>query len=260
MDLLTLETAATTSRHAVFLFGTGAGIAGCRAYYFAVRKNEGNRLHSQLAAAVLAICAAGSTGLNFHYTDQIALLKDHLAKEKDAELERFKLEKTAEIESANLRAAEANRSAEQARLELAKLKAPRVLSVKQTELFTREMSKFKGIRVSVSHVAMTSEAARLTDQLLFAFQGAGLEAGNYPPAVKGRVGQATGVVVRHVTGNQIGTRLAFSIVKLLNSYGIQATRIGSLDEEVVQRMEMQNGMSRNHVNWQWVIVGVGDKP
>lgn len=260
MDLLSLEAAATTSRHAVFLFGTGAGIAGCRAYYFAVRKNEGKRLSSQLAAAILAICAAASTALNFYNTDQITSLRDLIAREKDEKLERFKLEKTAEIELANMRAAEANRSAEQARLELARLKAPRILTAEQTVSLTKEMSKFKGIRVSVSHVAMTREAARFADQLYFALQGGGLMVDNVPPPIRGRIGQVQGVVVRHITGNKIGTLVALSIAKVLNRYGIQTLRIGSLDEEVVQRMETEKGMSRNHENWQWVIIGVGDKP
>lgn len=208
----------------------------------------------------MAICAAASTAFNFYHTDQITLLRDLIAREKDDELERFKLEKTAEIESANMRAAEANRSAEEARLELARLKAPRLLTAEQTASFTKEMSKFKGTRVSVSHVAMTMEAARLANQLYFAFQGGGLMVDNVPPPIRGRIGQVQGVVVRHITGNRIGTRLALSITKDLNRYGIQTSRIGSLDEEVVQRMETQKGMSRNHENWQWVIVGVGDKP
>jgi hypothetical protein len=122
------------------------------------------------------------------------------------------------------------------------------------------MSKFKGSHVDVSHVAITSEAARPANQLYFAFQGGGLAVGNRLEVVRGRVGQVQGVVVKHVTGNQLGTRLAHSIAKALNKYGIQTSRIGSLDEEVVQRMETQKGMSRNHENWQWVIVGVGDKP
>lgn len=97
MDLSFLETAATTSRHAVVLFGTGAGIAGYLAYHFSVKKNESKRSEFQLAAVILAILGIGATALNFNYTDEISSERDRLAKAKDVELERFKLEKDTEI-------------------------------------------------------------------------------------------------------------------------------------------------------------------
>lgn len=98
MDLSTLEAAATTSRHAVAFFASGAGIAGLLAYRSAIKKNESKRLDYQLAAVLLAICGACATGFNFYYTDEISKERDRGTKAKDDELARFRLEKTAEIE------------------------------------------------------------------------------------------------------------------------------------------------------------------
>jgi hypothetical protein len=97
MELSSLESTATTLRHAVVFFATGVGISGCLAYFSAITKDERKRLGYQLAAAILAVSGAGFVALNFYYTDQISIKRDRLSRDKDAELERFKLQKDTEI-------------------------------------------------------------------------------------------------------------------------------------------------------------------
>lgn len=99
MDLPTLEFWATKWRHAVVLFGTSAAISGYFAYYFSVKRNETKRLQFQRAAAILAICSAGLTALNFYYTAEITIERDRLTRVNEAELERFKLDKNREIKT-----------------------------------------------------------------------------------------------------------------------------------------------------------------
>lgn len=111
MDLSSLETAAGISKHAVGLLAAGGVVAGYRAWRFAVKKNESKRLHAQFAVVVLAALGAFAGYSVYYFTDEISLLRQKLAEEKEQELERFKIEKGAEIESASARAAEANERA-----------------------------------------------------------------------------------------------------------------------------------------------------
>ena len=209
------------------------------------------------------------------------MLRERLNKEKDAELERFKAEKSAEISLASARAAEANeragkleldsatqrkltaeanKRAEEAKLELARFKAPRSFSSEQWASFIKEMSEFKGHHVGIAAVSTTAESALLENQLFTALEEAGVNVERKPEAVQGRIRTALGVVARHTTGNEKGTRFAFAFSKALNEKGITSARLGSLDEGVVDRLEREQGLSRNHPNLEWVLIAVGDKP
>ena len=105
MDLPFLETAATISKHAVVLLASGGAVAGYRAWYFAVKNDLAKRLHAQFAVFVLAALGAFAGYSVYYFTDEISLQRERVAKEKEAELEHFKLEKGAEIASAITRAA-----------------------------------------------------------------------------------------------------------------------------------------------------------
>ena len=107
MDLPFLETAATISKHAVVLLASGGAVAGYRAWYFAVKNDLAKRLHAQFAVFVLAALGAFAGYSVYYFTDEISLQRERVAKEKEAELEHFKLEKGAEIASASMQAAEA---------------------------------------------------------------------------------------------------------------------------------------------------------
>lgn len=107
MDLSSLEAAAALSKHAVVLLGAGGVFAGYRAWYFAVKKEDDKRLHAQFAVVLLAALAACAGYSVYYFTNEISLERERL-------LERFKLEKTAEIQSASARAAEADARAAEA--------------------------------------------------------------------------------------------------------------------------------------------------
>jgi len=108
MDLSSLGAAAGISKHAVVLLASGGVLAGYRAWYFAVKKDDARRLHAQFAVVVLAALGACAAYSVYYFTDEISLERERLAQVKEAELERFKVEKDSEIKSAIARAAEAD--------------------------------------------------------------------------------------------------------------------------------------------------------
>lgn len=205
---------------------------------------------------------------------KLASVQNLLANAKDEKLANDLRDKDVLIAAANERSnkleldaeiqrkltAEANKRAVEAKLDLEKYRAPRMLKPAQEEAFVAAISGFKGQRVFVGAIADTAEASSLGVQLYLAFGRAGLNVEGRGPYVKRVVRVARGVVVKHVTGNDKALRLAIAISKSLNDSGIMATRMGSLDEEVVERMEKEQGMSRNHENWDHVAVAIGDKP
>lgn len=205
---------------------------------------------------------------------KLASVQNLLVKAKDEKLASDLRDKDLLIAAANERSnkleldaekqrkltAEANKRAVEAKVELEKYRAPRILKPDQEEAFVNKMAEFKGQRVLIGAVAATSEASSFGVQLFLALSRAGLDAKANGPYVKRVVHTARGVVVKHVTGNDKALRLAIELSKSLNDSGIMATRMGSLDEEVVQRMQKEQGIPRNHETWEGVAVGIGDKP
>ncbi len=239
---------------AVTLTGLGAA-AGSLAWYFNVQKDAAKdaidsefRLDSatKIAAADLRAAEANK--------------KAEDARQETAKHELELVVQRKELAAASERAARAEARAVESKVELEKYRAPRMLKPAQEEAFVTAISEFNGQRVFVGAIADTAEASSLGVQLYLAFGRAGLNVEGRGPYVKRVVRVARGVVVRHVTGNDKALRLAIVIAKSLNDSGIMATRMGSLDEEVVERMEKEQGMSRNHENWEHVAVAIGDKP
>lgn len=104
----------------------------------------------------------------YYFTDEIALERERLAQVKEDELERFKLEKDAEIKSAIARAAEANRIAEAERLERIKIEeklAWRSLTADQQQKIVSKLIKFPGTPFQV-RVFQEPEALRFMNQIL----------------------------------------------------------------------------------------------
>lgn len=239
---------------AVTLTGLGAA-AGSLAWYFNVQKDaakdEIDLQYKQESAAKISAAdlrAAEAT-----------------KKAEDARLETAKTsqelalanERTRKLE---LSTAKANERAIEAKLELEKYRAPRMLKPAQEEAFVVAMSEFKGQRVFIGAIADTAEASSLGVQLYLALGRAGLNVEGKGPYVKRVVRLARGVVVKHTTGNDKGLRLAEALAHALNENGILARRMVDLDEEVTARMEKEQGMPRNHENWEGVAVAIGDKP
>jgi len=157
--------------------------------------------------------------------------------------------------------ARATQRAEEAKLDLAKFKAPRVLTPEQAKSFVQEMSAFKGHKVLIAAISDTAfEPAILAQQISLALKEAGVNAETRPGYIRNLPIRTPGVLVRHTTGNDKGTRFALTITKALNDRGIKAVRIGGLDEETIRRLEKEEGLSRNHENLEFIAISVGEKP
>ncbi|HUJ79475.1 MAG TPA: hypothetical protein VLY45_04075, partial [Nitrospiria bacterium] len=180
---------------------------------------------------------------------------DRLQKESNTKI----ADSNARAEEAKKEAAQANERAVTAQLELAKFKAPRVLSDDQIQSLAREMLPFKGQRVSVGAVPATFETVSLADQILHALLMAGMNADANPGAAQVQVGIVRGVVARAITGNAKGERFAATFVKALTEKGISATAMDGLLESVMDA-SIKQGRGRNDPGHEWVVIVVGDKP
>jgi hypothetical protein len=165
-----------------------------------------------------------------------------------------------QLADASERVAKAESQAVEAKLELEKYRAPRMLRPDQEEAFVSAMSEFKGQRALLGAIANTSEASSFGVQLFLALTRAGVNVEGRGLYVKRVVMVARGIVVKHTTGNDKARRFAGELANALNENGILATRMGSLDEEVVERMEKEQGISRNHENFESIAIAIGDKP
>jgi hypothetical protein len=168
MDLHSLEAAAAFSKHAVVFLAAGGAVAGYRAWYFALTKQDANRLHAQFAVVLLTALGACAGYSTYYFTDQISMERQRIAKDKEDELERFKAEKDAEIRSAIARAAEANKIAETERLERIKIEeklAWRSLSADQQQQIISKLVRFRGAPFQV-RVFQEPEALRFMNQML----------------------------------------------------------------------------------------------
>lgn len=103
MDLPFLEAAAAFSKHAVVFLAAGGVLAGYRAYRFAIQQDERRRLDAQFAVIMLAALGACAGYSVYYFTDAIGRENQKIAEAKEAAFERFKIEKTAEIQSASAR-------------------------------------------------------------------------------------------------------------------------------------------------------------
>jgi len=96
------------------------------------------------------------------------------AKRKDVALERYKQESKVEVANANRLAEEAKRDAAVAQLELAKFKAPRILTVEQMNAFAREVESAPKGKVIVVAGSQDAEVLQLVSQLkIMLFRRAG---------------------------------------------------------------------------------------
>lgn len=107
MNLIFLESAATFSKYVVVVLAICGAVAGYIALYFAAKKDDKRRLRWQFAVVALAAFGALAGYSVYYFTEEISVERARIGREKDEELERFKVEKNAEISSANVRISEA---------------------------------------------------------------------------------------------------------------------------------------------------------
>jgi hypothetical protein len=165
-----------------------------------------------------------------------------------------------ELSDAATVAAEANKRAAEATLELAKYRAPRTLTPSQRESFIRAMAPFKGQSVSVGAIPVTGEGGAFGVEIVNALNEAGLRASINQGAAEVHVGPVNGVLARATTGNTKGEQFAVTFARVLTELGIAAYWSGGKMEDIVKKQEKDDPNVRQSEYQQWVIIVVGNKP
>ncbi len=152
--------------------------------------------------------------------------------------------------------AEANARAIEARLELEKFKAPRLLTQEQIVAIVKKLPQFPMNSVSVSPGPVTVETVAFAEQIVQILSLAGIGGTINPGWGPEAFGVFTGVVIQHVTGNDAGTKLAEALAGALNDEQIATQVIGGMHESVFTdpRFDRNGTGSRN------VLIAIGEKP
>jgi len=157
--------------------------------------------------------------------------------------------------------AAAEERAAEATLEVARLRAPRLLNAEQQARIVDKMHSFAGQRASVGAVPPTFEAATFAEQILRILKGANINADLNQGAAEVQVGLAHGVVARYFTFSDKGKELAQAFAAALNDEGILCTAVNGLMEVLIKNREEKQNSSLNKSDSyiQWVIIVIGDK-
>jgi hypothetical protein len=246
MDLSSLELWATFFRHAIVILGLGGSTAGFLAWYHG-KTNEAKQRNYQFRGIFLGVCAVIAAYQNFELTDRVA-------KVKEEEFQRFKLDKDIEIknldaENLKLRnqlgdlekynltfrnkvaTLEANAEQQRARaakaekelLELQEKLKARSLTPHQREILLTALTPYKGQRLHIVEYALSREAKAFSSQLQSVFVAA-----EWDTKVIGVMSGAEarpGVVIMVDVGeeNVVATLLAETLQKL----GIKSQLLGN---------------------------------
>jgi|CXWL01.1.fsa_nt_gi hypothetical protein len=259
MDLNFLETAAIISKHFVVACAIGGVVSGYIALHFAAKRNERKRLRWQFGAVAFAAFGAFAGYSVYYFTDEISM-------QREGELHRFKIEKDAEIASANEKiskagaiAARANERAEELENENLKLegtvatlqgraaKAEKELLEVQAHLAWRDLNteqqakilvglkKHSGVEFDI-RVFQEPEALRFLNVMVEVLHSAGWiqRPGDGVIEISTKYGVAGvtlsgGVIVRNAKSNPELSKAANALVASLMAEGIAAR---STEDEV----------------------------
>lgn len=237
---------------------TGLGAAaGSLAWYFTVQKDAAKE---EIESQYKQDSAAKVAAADLRAAEAIKTAEDaRLETAKTSQELALSKERTGKLE---LLTAEANARAAEAQLALEKFKAPRTLTHDQRKSFVEEMSKFRGQRVFLGTFSNAFEVVSFGQQLFEALKEAGVDVVANPAFVSRVIGAARGIVSRYTTGNDRSKAFAVGFSEALNKRGIIAGAIDNLDEELVPKMEKEHGdiYARNGEHFSHVAVAIGDKP
>ena len=169
--------------------------------------------------------------------------------------------------AAELEIAEANERAEQARLELAKLKQPRTIPSEYGREFVERLTQHKGQQFEIAGAGLDPEAMSLMTELVSVLTAAGWkhidsQLGGMSASVSGNIigtpvaANDVGVVVmmwqkgREETGEQSSSRFGkvgpahVDLINLLNAVGISTTTTGPLESPVKNRHSIRIEVGR----------------
>ncbi|MEO6529091.1 MAG: hypothetical protein ABIP93_20905 [Gemmatimonadaceae bacterium] len=216
-----------------------------------------SRLHDIASVALLASLAVGvlSTGL---------VVWMGSVKERHLRLELYDASKVAaeahaRAAESDARAAEAHERGQVAALELAKYRAPRLLSPAQVASLRSTLAPFKGQIASTGALPTTHEGLSFALQLHQVLEAAGLQVRPNQGAA-GNVGPMRGLYALTTTGNIKGERLASTFADAMTKLGFPTTWGGGYVESLVKEKEKTDPNVRNSRYHEWVIIVVGDKP
>lgn len=150
MDLSSLESWATFFRHAIVLFGLGSSIAGLLAFCFG-KNNATKQRDYQVPGIILGFFVVGAAALNFDFTDR-------LAKAKDEQFQRFKLEKDVEIKNMEKENLLLRKGV--GRLEESNLKAAKEVAALQVEIATSKRQQAEA-EMKLAKLVMTQQPRNL---------------------------------------------------------------------------------------------------
>jgi hypothetical protein len=156
-----------------------------------------------------------------------------------------------------------------------KLAAPRTLSDSQMHWIAEQSSPFKGHRVIVGAVPLSSESFDLANTIVETLKlkpaemnaninqaGVAAEMGIAGPYMKSTPeGIVSGVLVKYTTGNDKGQSFAAAFVAALMAENITAFAVGGSNEDQIEgRISQGLDPQRNDLRNEPIIVVVGDKP
>lgn len=155
------------------------------------------------------------------------------------------------------------------------LAAPRTLSDTQMHWIAQQLSPFKGHRVVIGAVPLSTESLDLATKIVetLKLQPAEMNANINQAGIAAEMGVAgrymksipegivRGVLVRYTTGNDKGQQFAEALVAALNAESVTAFARGGLNEDQIDgRISQGLDPQRNDSRKEPVYVVVGDKP
>ena len=166
---------------------------------------------------------------------------------------------TRDVAAAHERAAQAEQKAAIAKLELEKLKAPRLLNEQQMESLSKAMIPFKGYSVSIGAKPYSFESVTLGNQIEQVLKEAQVLVHWNQGRVEYVLGVARGVVALSTRGNEKGKLFAVSFARALNDSGIAAS-VGDLPEyPTFEQSLAEQHRTRNNDVFEAVDILIGDK-
>jgi hypothetical protein len=155
------------------------------------------------------------------------------------------------------------------------LAAPRTLNDTQAHRIAQQLSPFKGHRVVIGAVPLSTESFDLANKIVetLKLKPAEMNANMNQAGIAAEMGVAgqnmkstpegimRGVLVKYSTGNDKGQRFAEALAGALNTESITAFATGGLNEDQIEgRISQGLDPQRNDVRNEPVLVVVGDKP
>ena len=179
MDLSSLETAAAISKHAVVLLASGVAIAGYRAWYFTVKKEDAKRLQAQFAVVVLTALGACAGFSVYYFTDEINLA----LRSKVATLEKGAEDTGNELALLQAKTAKAVRRQAEDEIKLAEIRKRQEARTFDEDIFLSILATAPPGKIKIGYIQGGPEPATLASTLWIALRKAKWNVLEFKPVV-----------------------------------------------------------------------------